>query len=248
MTNALVRSNDNFPILSGDITEDTNTIIGELNVGDIVVERGMARLYLVWRTREFLSATISEYECTNCGFAGQDITDEHCQHCGGIISESEVPVYPTLESYISYVSDETGKSRQTLFDRLRTYRVLSDERGVSPISVFMLNLLSSGAAKKLASANEKDSLITLVNDSWQDTVGAALEFDSKSQALQFVKYDVLHEPKISSEMVDSDTFIVYYERDDPEQCTVDSYEVKLVGQWTESMVEWFCRKLGASIK
>lgn len=247
-TKALLRSNGNFPVLSGNIIEDTDAVISELNVGDVVVERGMARLYLIWLTRSFLDIHDEIYRCQACSFDGVK-EDAACPRCGGILVMETMPRFPTLEEYLSFISDETGKSRQTLFSRLRVYRSLSGERSVNPTSVFLLNLLSSGAARKLAAASEDNPMLTLENDSWQDTVDMALSLDSRSMALEYIKYDVLHEPKISAERSGDNKFTVYHEQDHGgEEIVVDSYDVKLEGRWTEEMIEWFGKKLGARMQ
>lgn len=245
---ALAKKNESFPALSGNIVEDTESVIGELAVGTIVVERGLARLYLIWRGKGFLDIKRHEYRCTACGLELIK-EDDHCPRCGGTIFYQEVPVYPTLNDYVAFISDETGKSRQTLFNRLRVYRSLCDDRGTNPISVFELNLLSPGAAKRLADANEDDDKITLENNSWQDTVEKALSLDSKSMALEYVKYDVLHKPKISVEKDSDGSYTVYREFDGGgEEYTVEQYGFKLAGKWNDSMVEWLDRKIGASTK
>lgn len=245
---ALAKKNESFPALSGNIVEDTDSVIGELAVGTIVVERGLARLYLIWRSKSFLEIKRVEYKCSVCKLELME-EDDHCPRCGGTILDQEIPVYPTLNDYVSFISDETGKSRQTLFNRLRVYRSLCDDRSVNPISVFELNLLSPGAAKRLADANEEDDKITLENDSWQDTVEKALSLDSKGMALEYVKYDVLHKPKISVEKDDGNAYTVYREFDGGgDEYTVEQYGFKLTGQWNESMVEWLDKKIGASTK
>ena len=124
---------------------------------------------------------------------------------------------------------------------------LSDERGVDPGSVFELCLLSPGAAKKLSDAEEDNGYLTLVNNSWSDTVETALQQDTKSGALQFIKYDVLHEPKISAERVNDQDYTIYLEYfiDDEKEYVVEKYGIKLVGEWTEEMIQWFSNKVGA---
>ena len=67
----LALANEGFPALSGKIVEDTELIISELAVGTFVVERGMARLYLVWLTRAFLGIEQSQCTCLSCGFTFQ---------------------------------------------------------------------------------------------------------------------------------------------------------------------------------
>ena len=64
----LVKADESFPVLTGDIVQDTETIVGELAVGAYVVERGMARLYIVWKTKLFLNLTTARFTCTSCGF------------------------------------------------------------------------------------------------------------------------------------------------------------------------------------
>lgn len=246
----IAKQDGNFPILSGDITQDTETVIGELAVGTVVVERGMARLYLIWRSREFLELFRKEFSCTVCGlsFAGIEDVNIPCPRCQGVVASQDVPVYPTLEAYLSHIADETGKSRQTLFNRLRSYRILSDERGVDPKKVFYLNLLSSGAASKLASVDENDEHLQLEDNSWESTVDAALQRGSKSAALEFIKYDVLRQQKISSEELGSGKYAVYREYladADDDGYIVDKFTLELVGDWPEQMRDWINRRLGA---
>lgn len=241
--NDIVKHKDNFPVISKDIVEQTGELVGELTVGNIVVERGLARLYLIWKSRLFLSAKRQEHRCTACGLEYVE-PDDICQRCGGIIMTEEVPIYPTLESYISYIADETGKSRQTLFNRLKVYRVLGDERGVDPNLVFELNLLSSGAARKLAAASDDNGHVTLENNSWEDTVVTALKTESKSLALEYVKYDVLHEPKISV-VANGEAYTVLREYDnDDDTYAVEKYNLSLSGEWPEDMLDWLNGKLG----
>jgi len=247
----LVKQAEGFPVLSGDIVKDTETIIGELAVGNYVIERGMARLYLVWLTREFLNVTESQCLCPTCGLTfeddGKTLT---CPRCESIVTKKELPLYPTLEAYISHVSDMTGKSRQTLFSRLRVYRVLCEERGVDPSTVFELNLLSSGAASRLASADEDDEHLSLVNDSWNETAAMALEMGTKSGALEYIKYDVLHRPKISAEITMATKSIkIYREYHMPEedQYVLEEYGMHLDGEWPEQVMDWLTKRLGAKV-
>lgn len=237
---------EHFPVLTGNIEQDTDELIGELKVGTIVVERGLARLYLVWLSNSYIQLVHPKNVCTKCGLEGLD-KDNTCASCGGKMSVVEEPMFPTFESYVGHVSEQTGKSRQTIFNRLRTYRSLSDERGVHPGSVFALNMLSAGAARKLAAADEEDEYLTLVNNSWTDTVDKALGFESKKEALEFVKYDVLHEPKISSEFKSDKDIAVYLERDNGgEEYIVEQYNIVLEGNWSNGMLDWIGSKLGAS--
>ena len=247
----LAKRDDSFPALSGNIEADTEAIIGELAVGTIVTERGMARLYLVWRSRGFLNMLRMETRCSSCGleFSDLGVDDDPCPRCQGVVTSIDTPVFPTLETYLSYVADETGKSRQTLFNRLRVYRVLSDERKVDPAMVFELNLLSSGAASKLASASDDDPHLQLADNSWTETVNVALQQSSKGSALEYIKYDVLKEPKITTEQTDDDAFTVYreymIEDDQSDEYIVEQFEIKIVGNWPDQMLRWIVGKLGA---
>ena len=247
----LINSQDAFPTLTGDIVADTDTIIGELAVGTFVVERGMARLYMIWRSKLFLQLTSPVSKCLSCGLEF-DGGDDACPRCDSMSLEvQQVPVYPTLEGYLSYVSEMTGKSRQTLFNRLRVYRVLCDEREVIPESVFKLMLLSSGAASKLASADEGGDNLKLENDSWQETVNKALATDSKSGALEYVKYDVLQETKITSFFdAVARTGVVYreYTKTNDDQLVLEEYKFALSGDWPDQVVEWFTKRLGAKVE
>lgn len=239
-----------FPFLSGDIAADTNTIIDELAVGTFVIERGMARLYLIWKTKGFLKLLTKEIRCSTCGLelsdAGQ--VGAICPRCQSKVVEKDVPMFPTLEDYLSHIADKTGKSRQTLFNRLKVYRVLAEERGVNPALVFELNLMSSGAASKLASANDDTPYLELENGSWSDTVEVALSQDSKGGALAYVKYDVLKEPKISVDGNTDGSFTVYREYledgDEPEYI-VEQFSIKATGEWPDEMMSWLYKKLGA---
>jgi len=247
----LIIQDASFPTLTGDIVEDTDTIIGELAVGNFVVERGMARLYMVWRSKLFLQLTSPESKCNSCGFVF-DGADDTCPKCGGgTLSVSDIPVYPTLEAYLSYVADMTGKSRQTLFSRLKVYRVLCDDREVIPESAFKLLLLSSGAASKLASADEGSDNLALENNSWQDTVNKALDTGSKSGALEYIKYDVLRETKITSSFdVAARTGIVYreYTEDGGDQYVLEEYKFVLDGNWPDQVIDWFTKRLGSKVE
>ena len=251
----LVKSSESFPTLTGDIVKDTDTIIGELAVGTYVVERGLARLYMVWKSKSFLDITTTEFTCKVCGlqYTGEEFTnDEICPKCDNMnMLVQHQPMYPTLELYLAFVSDQTGKSRQTLFNRLKVYRVLCDERGVTPESVFRLTLLSSGAASKLASADDGANNIKLENDSWQDTVDTALSVGTKSGALQYVKYDVLLETRITSAYKSTDNSItVYREYNDNEndQFVLEEFHFKLDGSWPDQVTEWLIKRLGAKIE
>jgi len=247
----LIQSNASFPTLTGNIVEDTDTIIGELAVGNFVVERGLARLYMVWKMKAFLQLTAPESTCKSCGLVYSGEEDD-CPRCDGSnIEVQQVPIHPSLESYLSYVSDMTGKSRQTLFNRLKVYRVLCDERGVIPETVFRLTLLSSGAASKLASADDGSDNIALEEDSWQKTVDKALSIDSKSGALEYVKYDVLKETKITSSFdtaARSGVVFREYTADNDDQLVLEEYKFALSGDWPEQVVEWFTKRLGAKVE
>ena len=241
---------DSFPAITGDIEQDTETLVSELAVGTIVVERGMARLYMVWKSRGFLNLLKPELVCKECNLEFATEPDGMiCPRCQRKVASSNVPVFPTLEAYLSYIADETGKSRQTLFSRLKVYRVLADERGVNPARVFELNLLSSGAATQLARALEDDPHLNLENDSWADTVDVALSQSTKGAALEYVKYDVLKQPKIMVDQNDDETYTVYREylsEDDlADEYVVEQYEIKASGKWPSEMKEWLTRKLGA---
>jgi len=241
--NAIVPTNENFPALTGDINEDTSSLLGELTVGNMVIERGWARLYLIWSTKSFLKATATTYSCGVCGLL---VTEEEkqCPRCAGNIVSKEEKIFPTLESYVRYIAEESGKSRQTIFNRLGTYRSLSDEKNVNPIKVFALNLVSPGAARKLATADEDQPDIKLVNNSWEETVDAALSFDSKSSALDFIKHDVLNEPKMYAELTGDDEITIYRETyPDDSDILVEDFVVKIAGEWPQDMVEWLSRKL-----
>lgn len=241
MNKALVPSAKDFPALSGVIEEDTGTIISELRVGRLVVETGLARLYLIWKSKEYLQATYPSRSCSACGLEASS-GDKACISCGGIIEEEYKPIYPTLESYIEHLSIESGKSRQTLFNRLRAYRVLCDERGVDARLVFSLNVFSSGAASKLASADEDDPNLDLADGSWEKTVQTALMFETKADALSYVKYDVLHEPRIFSEEK-GDKITVYKERMDGGDLVVNEYSLRIGSGWTPEMLDWLRRQL-----
>lgn len=245
----LIKRGEGFPALSGNIVEDTETIIGELAVGTFVVERGMARLYLVWLSKAFLGIAQDQYTCLSCGLSDPDSGDQ-CLRCGAQVVEDSIPLYPTLELYLAYVSEMTGKSRQTLFSRLRVYRVLCEERGANPESVFNLNLLSSGAASKLASADEGDNHIVLENDSWQETVERALGMDSKSGALEYIKYDVLLETRITSTFREKDNSVrVYREYHAQEdQYVLEEYRLTLDGEWPGQVRDWLVKRLGAKVE
>ena len=251
----LVNTNESFPVLTGDIVQDTETIVGELAVGAYVVERGMARLYIVWKTKLFLDLTMKRFTCLTCGFVFDanvelDMEYEDCPKCNNddVIPE-DLPLYPTLEAYLSYISDLTGKSRQTLFNRLKAYRVLCDERGVNPEHVFKLMLLSSGAATKLATADDGSDNVALENDSWQDTVERALGTGSKSGALEYVKYDVLRETKITSAFdAAKNTITVFREYNvEEDQFTLEEYKLVLSGEWPEQVLDWLVKRLRAKI-
>lgn len=247
----LIKSDDAFPTITGNIAEDTDTIINELAVGTFVVERGMARLYMIWKSKLFLQLTSPEARCISCGLVF-DGEDDSCPRCDGSnLDVQQKPIYPTLEAYLSYVSDMTGKSRQTLFSRLKIYRVLCDERDVIPESVFKLNLLSSGAASKLASADEDGDNLKLEDNSWQATVDKALATESKSAALEYIKYDVLQETKITSVFNSASmTCIVYreYVKANNDQLVLEEYKFALSGEWPEQVTEWLTRRLGSKIE
>jgi len=247
MNNALVPAENNFPALAGNIDNDTEALVGELRVGNVVIERGWARLYLIWLSQSYLEAMHHTYKCSTCDLiVAEEKADKPCPRCGSHILNIEVEIFPTLESYVQYVAEETNKSRQTIFNRLGTYRKLCDERGVSPPQVFSLNLISSGAARKLASADEDDPAIKLVNNSWADTVDAALAFDNKGQALAFIKHDVLNEPRYTAEFSDIEgTEITIYRETypDDEDLLVEDFKVGLKGEWPDDMIKWLSRKL-----
>jgi len=252
----LVKADEHFPTITGNIEQDTETVIGELAVGTYVVERGLARLYMIWKTKKYLDLTSVEFTCKSCGLqypgeADGTEKDEVCVRCDSPnVEVAYVPIYPTLEAYVSHISDMTGKSRQTLFNRLKVYRVLCDERGSAPESVFKLNLLSSGAASKLASADSDDEHIVLEDDSWQATVDKALGTDSKSGALEYVKYDVLQETKITAVFDDAAkigrVFREYHVEDD--KYVLEEFKFVLEGKWPDQMREWIVKRLGAKVE
>lgn len=244
MDNELVAVQNNFPTLVGEIEEDTATLINELQVGNVVIERGWARLFLIWKDNLFLNAT---YVMNICNACNTEVPDGHsaCARCESSDIVKDVRYrFPTLESYVEFVSRSTGKSRQTIFNRLRTYRVLSEERSVAPSYVFEMNLISSGAAQKLASAEELES-INLINDSWEDTVVAALSHDSKTEMLRFIKHDILNEPSYYSELSIDEMSISVFRETYPEdgEAILEGYELALLGTWPEHMLDWLKRRL-----
>lgn len=247
----LTKADQSFPAITGNIEKDTETIVSELAVGTYVVERGMARLYLVWKTKTFLNLTAVQFTCKSCGFVyeGEEFSDdEFCPRCeSGNTEATYVPLFPTLEAYLSHVADMTGKSRQTLFSRLRVYRVLCEERGVLPESVFKLTLLSSGAASKLASADEDADNVELKNDSWQETVDTAIGVGTKSGALEYIKYDVLKETKITAVIsLATKSGTVFREYNDGEdKFVLEEYKFVLSGEWPDQVTDWLVGKLGA---
>lgn len=250
----LVKAKEAFPTITGDIVQDTDTVISELAVGNYVVERGLARLYMIWKTKSFLGLTTNEYSCQTCKFVFTSDEDVAiCPRCNSdVLSLSQVPIHPTLESYLSHISDMTGKSRQTLFNRLKVYRVLCDERGATGESVFELIMLSSGAASKLAAADDDDPSIALENNSWQETINVALSQDSKSAALEYVSYDVLRQTKITSVIKEATmtgtVYREYYVDDEKDEYVLEGYNFVLDGEWPDQVLDWFSRRIGAKVE
>ena len=88
------------------------------------------------------------------------------------------------------------------------------------------------------------------NDSWQDTVERALAADSKSGALEYVKYDVLRETKITSSYnAAKGTVTVFREYNvEEDQFTLEEYKLVLNGEWPEQVLDWLVRRLRAKIE
>jgi hypothetical protein len=244
---AIVPADENFPALSGDFENDTTALIGELKVGKVVIERGWARFYLIWKGRKFLDATHMITVCSSCDLeVPEDV--KSCPRCGAHTVTKEQPIFPTLEAYVDFIASETGKSRQTIFNRLGTYRRLCDEKGVSAIDVFAMHLISSGAARKLSTAEENGGTVTLVNNSWQDTIAAALSYDSKSEMLRFIRHDVMNEPVFVSELSNGGAITIYKEiYPANEDAIVEEYKLSLTGEWPEEMLKWLGRKINLKI-
>jgi hypothetical protein len=244
---AIVPANENFPALSGNFESDTAELIGELKVGKIVIERGWARFYLIWKGKLFLEPKQDVSVCDACGL---EVSDDlkFCPRCGGHIVIKEALMFPTLEAYVDLVSQETGKSRQTIFNRLGTYRRLCDEKGANPIDVFAMNLISSGAARKLSTA-EDDGTVNLVNDSWQDTIVTALSYDSKSEMLKFIAHDVMNEPQYHTELSASGDELRIYRETYPVDgdAVVEQYDLRMEGDWPEDMLKWLGRKINLKV-
>ena len=202
-------TNHEFPSLSS-IQDDTEKIIKYIAVGQVAVERGLALLWLVWRERKFLEIVETTVQCGTCGFVAN--SDETvCPRCGADnLNEVQMPVYPTVRSYVEYISEQTGRSAPTIWSRLSVYTAL-DNKGVNPSDVYRLNMLSPGAARELAKCD--DDPPGLVNGSYQDTVVATLSMPSRKDALDFVRHDVLRKPKITAR-ADNDNVIVV-EKEDP---------------------------------
>jgi len=257
MANNIVVKNgaDNFPVLSGDIYQETDAVVAEIGVGRIVEERGMARLYLIWQANKFLDATTDWVQCDTCGDSfPQDLVKEGdksfagqpCLKCGvGEYKQTEKKSFPTLESYLEHISEVTGRSRQTLFNRIRVYDRLI-KRDVLAESIFSLNLISAGAGRLLADADDDDDPLNLVNDSWQDTVDTAIATDHKGGALSFIKYEVLGKPRITTEMEGDDTILVVVEENlGAEDHILKQYKLKIVGEWPESLVKNIRRRFSS---
>lgn len=239
----LIPATENFPLIEGTIDQETQSLIGELRVGKIVSERGWARLYLIWKDKLYLSASRSIFFCNKCMAELSDM-GLNCPNCGSAdIGKRAVPVWPTLESYIAFLVDNTGKARQTILNRLGTYRRLCDERGVSPVDVFAMHLISSGAANKLSRADEKN--VTLVDDSWEKTIGHAISLGGKGEVLRFIAHDVLREPSFYSER--NENAITIYRETYPaeEDIVVDEFHLTVgnLDDWDDDMVAWLERKL-----
>ena len=241
--NAIVPADENFPALSGDFESDTAALIGELKVGKVVIERGWARFYLIWKGRSFLNVKHTITVCSTCELeVPEDV--KSCPRCGAHTVTKEQPIFPTLEAYVDYIANETGKSRQTIFNRLGTYRRLCDEKGVSAVDVFAMHLISSGATRKLSTADENGGTVSLVNDSWPDTIAAALSYDSKTEMLKFIRHDVMNEPYYLAE-INGEGAITIYKETYPadEDAVVEEFKLKLLSEWPEDMLKWLGRKI-----
>lgn len=237
---------DGFPVITGDLEQDTGRIIESIRVGTREVEAGMAALYLVYKRKEYLSA-MHEYKiCSACAFEPILDTDKACPRCGGIAVVEQRPLFPTLESYIQYIANESGQSRQTLFNRIKVYRILSDDSGVDMNAVFALNMLSSGAGKLLADAIDNGEDMRLRNGAVADTVVQALESESKADAVSYIRHDVLGRPRFSAEDEGDGVHLVVYKEDysDAENTRIENKRVHLVGDWDEESRRWIKTKLG----
>jgi len=236
---------DGFPVITGDLEQDTGRIIESIRVGTREVEAGMAALYLVYKRKEYLSAMQEYKACSACGFEPILETDKACPRCGGVAVIGQRPMFPTLESYIQYVANESGQSRQTLFNRIKIYRILSDESGVDMNIIFALNMLSSGAGKLLADAIDSGEDIRLLNGNVTETVARALDADSKSEAVAYIRHDVLGRPRFSAEDEGDGIHLIVYKEDYSDtEPRIENKRVHLVGDWDEESKNWIKSKLG----
>lgn len=245
--NEIVKKVDTFPVLSGNIKEDTQTIVSEMGVGKLIEERAWARLWLVWSKKSYMKWKVVYCTCQSCNDEypladDDDECDDVCPKCGADSFEKvEKPRFPTLDSYVDYICEETGRSRQTVFNRVGTFSGLN-ERGVDDELIFQLNLISSGAARMLANADEDDA--NLVNDSWEDTVFSAISTGNKTQALELIKHEVLNKPRIRTEFDGEDTITIEVERNlgQPDDYILEKYVAKLQGEWPEDIVKSLRRR------
>ena len=245
MPDLMVKENgESFPALIGDIHEDTTAILTEIGVGRVVTERGFARFHLVREDQSYLKWEDEFIVCDVCGedHVLEEGMDEVCPFCDSkSVQVTQRKRFPTLEDYVMFVAERSGLSRQTIFNRLKTYKVLTG-RKVDQVSVFRLNLLSSGAASMLANVDDGEEVF-LVDDSWPKTVQTALDTEDKSEALFFIKHSVLNKPRYTTDIEDQ-RIILYVERDlaKGDGIAVEKYQLEMIGEWPEEMCEVMRRK------